>query len=90
MNIYIDESGDLGFSFSRPYGKGGSSRYLTITCLLVPKHLTHKPKRLVKKLYQRLKQPPQDELKAIDLKPSDKIYFAGRVKKLLIKCMVRR
>ena len=83
MNIYIDESGDLGFTFTRPYRKGGSSRFLTIACLLVPKHLTQKPKRVVKKLYKKLKCPTDKELKAADLKPSDKIYFAKEAKKLL-------
>ncbi len=84
MNIYIDESGDLGFSFNRPYGKGGSSRYLTITCLLTPPKLSHKPKRLVKKLYKKLKHPPQHELKAVDLQPADKVYFAQKAKDLLV------
>ncbi|MEE8430337.1 MAG: hypothetical protein V3S16_03735 [Candidatus Desulfatibia sp.] len=50
MNLYIDESRDLGFTF-KPRGKG-SSRYLTIAFLLVPKELSHLPKRVVKKLYK--------------------------------------
>jgi len=52
LNIYIDESGDLGFTF-KPRGKG-SSRYLTIACLFVPKELSHLPKKLVRKLYSKL------------------------------------
>lgn len=52
MNLYIDESGDLGFTFDKPYRIGGSSRYLTIAFLLVPKELSHLPKRVVKKLYK--------------------------------------
>lgn len=37
MNVYFDESGDLGWSFDKPYGAGGSSRYLTIAFLIIPK-----------------------------------------------------
>ncbi|WMN84132.1 DUF3800 domain-containing protein [Vibrio parahaemolyticus] len=34
-NIYLDESGDLGWTFDSPYRRGGSSRYLTIASLIV-------------------------------------------------------
>jgi len=37
MNVYVDESGDLGWEFAQPFRQGGSSRYLTIASLLVPK-----------------------------------------------------
>ena len=51
--IYLDESGDLGFSFALPYRSGGSSRYLTIGSLCVPTAIKHAPKRLVRDLYDK-------------------------------------
>ena len=41
MNLYLDESGDLGFTFDKPNRYGGSSRHLTIAILLTPKELSH-------------------------------------------------
>jgi hypothetical protein len=83
MNVYLDESGDLGFTFDKPYRIGGSSRYLTIAFLLVPKELSHLPKRVVKKLYKRKKHPTSKELKGPDLNPEDRIFLANRIADLL-------
>ena len=85
MNVYIDESGDLGFSFKRPFRKGGSSRYLTIAFLLIPKNLSYLPKRIVKKLYKRKKQLTTVEIKGCDLTLNDKTFFASKVMDLLSK-----
>lgn len=82
MIAYLDESGDLGWSFDRPYGHGGSSRYLTIAFMVCPKSKAHIPKRIVKKLYQRKKQSTSKELKAKDLSIGDRKYFAINAKKI--------
>jgi len=83
MNLYFDESGDLGFTFDKPYRYGGSSRHLTIAFLLAPKELSHLPKRIVKKLYQRKKQPTSKELKGPDLIPGDRLFLANKIVTLL-------
>jgi hypothetical protein len=83
MNVYVDESGDLGWTLDRPYRRGGSSRYLTITFLLVPPELSHLPKRTVKKLYSKRKKSAKSELKGSELKLAEKIYFANEVIKVL-------
>jgi len=83
MNLYLDESGDLGFIFDKPYRYDGSSRHLTIAILLVPKELSHLPKRIVKKLYQRKKQPTSRELKGPDLIPGDRLFLANKIVSLL-------
>ena len=85
MKVYLDESGDLGFNFKRPFRKGGSSRYLTIAFLLVPKELSPLPKRIVKSLYRRKKRPPGNELKGGQLTVGKEVFFAGKVVKLLSK-----
>ncbi len=83
MNLYLDESGDLGFTFDRPYRYGGSSRHLTIALLLVPKELSHLPKRIVKKLYQRKKQPTSKELKGREITSKDRLFLANKIVALL-------
>ncbi len=85
MNIYLDESGDFGFTFDKPFRNGGSSRYLTISFLLIPGKLSHLPKRIVRKLYNKRKQPTDVELKGTHLTLSEKTYFAGQAVKLLAK-----
>ena len=83
MNVYLDESGDLGFTFDKPYRIGSSSRYLAIAFLLVPKELSHLPKRVVKKLYKGRKHPTSKELKGPDLTSEDKMFLANRIAGLL-------
>jgi hypothetical protein len=51
MFLYLDESGDLGWSFSG-IGKGNSSRFLTLAFMLVPADKRHLPKRIVKDMYE--------------------------------------
>lgn len=83
MKIFLDESGDLGFTLTKPYRRGGSSRFLTITFLLIPNDLSHLTVRMVKKLYEKRKRSFRNELKGTDLSPNEKLYFANRIKKLL-------
>ncbi len=83
MDVYLHQNGDFGFNFHKPFRNGGSSRYLTITFLLVPKKFSHLPKRIVRKLYNRRNQLPDVELKGYRLTLSEKRYFAEKSKNLL-------
>ena len=83
MNVYLDESGDLGWSFDKPYRYGGSSRYLTLVVLIIPKSLSHLTKRIVKKVYGKRKRSTSLELKGKDLSKSERIWYANRVVKAL-------
>jgi len=85
MNVYVDESGDLGWEFTHPFRQGGSSRYLTIAFLLVPKTLSHLPKRIVRKLYTKRKKSTKNELKGANLNSAEEAYFAKEVIRLLNK-----
>ena len=85
MHIYLDESGDLGFSFDQPFRKGGSSHYLTISFLLIPGELSHLPKRVVRKLYNKRNQPAGVELKGSQLTLPERVYFATQTGKLLAR-----
>jgi hypothetical protein len=83
MQIYICRNGDLGFFFDRPFRMGGSSRFLTITFLLVPKELSHLPKRIVRKMYRKKKKGGHAELKGVQLTHTEKSYFADKAGNLL-------
>jgi hypothetical protein len=74
MYIYLDESGDLGWKFNKPYMNGGSSRYLSIAYLLAPSNLRHLTKRIILKTYKKFKLNPQVEKKGNSL-DSDQIKF---------------
>ncbi len=49
MHIFLDESGDLGWKFDKPYRAGGSSRFLTLAFLVVDETTHNYPRRLVRK-----------------------------------------
>jgi len=51
MQVYLDESGDLGWRLDRPYRRGGSSRYLALAFLFLPENLRRTPRRVMRSLY---------------------------------------
>ncbi len=83
MIAYIDESGDTGWKFDKPYRLGGSSRYLTISALLVPNILKHHPKRIIRDFYKKYSIPTAKEIKGADLLPDQKLFFTNQVIHLL-------
>ena len=83
--VYLDESGDLGWSFDKPYRHGGSSRHLTIAALIVPDGLRHHPKRIIKDIYKVTKTSSSCELKGSSLSPQQKILFANKACALINK-----
>ncbi len=83
INVYLDESGDLGWVLDKPYRKGGSSRYLTIAYVICPSEKKHLLRRIVKRVYGKLKIDPKTELKGSCLKKEDKVFFATKVKELV-------
>ena len=82
VTIYLDESGDLGFDFGKPYRIGGSSRFLTIGALCVPPAKKHLPKRLIKRLYDKFGWNTAREKKWADMSGSARTEFAARAREL--------
>lgn len=80
--IYLDESGDLGWTFTAPYRAGGSSRFLTISALCVPNEKKHIPKRLVKGLYKKFNWSPQNEKKWVDMSDAPRKEFAENANRM--------
>ena len=53
MRIILDESGDLGWTFDKPNGNGGSSRFITIAGIAVDEQQFKYVKRYISDLYQK-------------------------------------
>lgn len=85
MIIYLDESGDLGWTFTAPYRSGGSSRHITIASLAVTPEKKHLPKRLIKKLYSKFKWHTHIEKKWADMSLAERGWFATQARELCIK-----
>ena len=79
MNVYIDESGDLGWTLNQPFRLGGSSQFLTIAALIIPKTLSHLSKRITKSVYRNRKQATNKELKGHNLTRDERVKFALKV-----------
>jgi len=80
--IYLDESGDLGWNFNHPYRQGGSSRYLTIACVITPSDDNKRPKKIIKKLYEKFDWPTNQEKKWAHMSQEEKLEFAEKAKNL--------
>lgn len=78
MLIHVDESGDLGWKFDKPYRQGGSSRYLTIASLCVDRSKKHIPKRVIREMYTKFRWSPGVERKWSDMDPSERSWFAKK------------
>lgn len=77
--IFLDESGDLGWVFNKPYRAGGSSRHLSIAAVVLDPAFKHHPKRLIVDLQKRLKKPPGEEIKWAELSADDRLWFAQKI-----------
>ena len=82
-NIYLDESGDFGFTLNKPYRHGGSSRYLTIAFAVCPSDKQHLLKRVVREVYNTTKTDPKTELKGSSMDIETKKLFARKVSSLI-------
>jgi hypothetical protein len=80
--FYVDESGDLGWNFSAPYLRGGSSRHITIATLVCPLEKKYLPKRLIRHLYTSNKWNTKREKKWSDMGITSKKQFASDAHKL--------
>lgn len=83
--IYLDESGDLGWTFTAPYLSGGSSRYLTISALLVSQDDKALPKRVIRELYRKYKWPTSIEMKWSSMSHEQRLHFATLAKQVCAK-----
>ncbi len=84
LHIYADESGDLGWSFDAPYGRRGSSRYLTIFAVCVDIGKVHRLERIVKDMYKAASWNTKQERKWTDAREKSRHHFVREAAKLLV------
>jgi hypothetical protein len=80
--VYLDEAGDLGWKFTAPYRRGGSSRFLTISTICTPEPKKHLPKRVVKEIYQQNGWSPSVEHKWASMDSILRSQCAAAIRKL--------
>lgn len=76
--FYLDESGDLGWSFDKPYGRGGSSRYLVIAAMSLPVADMHRPERAMKDLFKASRWDHRKEKKWTEAPAPARRHFARK------------
>ncbi len=77
--IYVDESGDLGWTLDKPYQKEGSSRHLTIAALLLPGTKEHHAERTIRQLYKTFQWRADREQKWVNMPLVARVTFAKSV-----------
>lgn len=82
MQVFLDESGDLGWKLGSPYLKSGSSQFFTLALLVVDSGTGKYPKRLVRKLRKKYGMKTSREIKGSELTPNQLVYFCEEVEKL--------
>lgn len=83
--VFLDESGDLGFKFNKPFLRGGSSRFLTMAFIVAPNSKKMFLKRIVRKTYKKYGFQPGHEVKGSDLNVSQKTYICRQILNLVHK-----
>lgn len=83
--IYLDESGDLGWTLTEPYLRGGSSRYLTISALVVSPENKAYPKRVIRDLYKKFHWPTSIEMKWAAMDQTQRQNFVQLAKQMCVK-----
>ena len=76
-HIYLDESGDTGWSFALPYTRGGSSRYLVIAACSLPEPAVAKPEQLIRHLHKHRQWSKSAERKWSRMSPTARSAFAA-------------
>lgn len=83
INVYMDESGDLGWNLDKEYRKGGSSRYFTIASICCPPDKKNLLTKIINDIYKANDKELTAELKGANLSQESKCKFCGLVRLLL-------
>jgi len=84
-SIFLDESGDLGWSLAKPHGKGGSSRFIVLAAVTVPAGLNGDIEKIVRGIYRGRRRSLSSELKSTELNGKERTLFARDLAKLYKK-----
>lgn len=85
MKVYIDESGDLGWSLDKPNRNGGSSRYITITGIIVSDEDEKYINRFISDIFRKYNLNPKIEKKGANFSAEHSSYITSQLNKLFSK-----
>jgi len=81
--IYVDESGDEGFSFNR-----GSSEWFILSAVIIKKALDLETVKLVDKVREKLGKPTKRTLHFRDLKHEQRLPYVGEISKSKLRALL--
>ena len=85
MLIFLDESGDLGWKFDNPNRDGGSSRFITISGIVIDEDQFKYVKRFISDIYKKYNLTPKIEKKGCNFSEEDATYIVTNLSKLIKK-----
>lgn len=85
MKIFIDESGDLGWSLDKPNRNGGSSKYITITGVVISPEDEKYIIRFIKDIYTKYKLTPNIEKKGANFISEHSNFISNQLYKIINK-----
>ncbi|WP_456314152.1 DUF3800 domain-containing protein [Pseudomonas shirazensis] len=84
MKIYIDESSDLGWKLDKPNRNGGSSKFITITGILISKDEEKYISRFISDIYKKYHLTPNIEKKGANFLPEHSSFITSQLNNKLI------
>jgi hypothetical protein len=85
MLVFLDESGDLGWKFDKPNNDGGSSRFITISGMVVDEDELKHIKRYIVDIYKKYNLTPKIEKKGSHFSDKDAQYIVSNLSKVIAK-----
>ncbi len=85
MKVFIDESGDLGWTLDKPNRNGGSSRFITLTGILISDEEEKYINRFISDIYRKYNLTPNIEKKGANFTPEHASYITSQLNKLFTK-----
>lgn len=85
MRIYIDQSGDLGWKLDKPNRAGGSSRFITITGILISSEQEKYIIRFIRSIYKKYNLTPNIEKKGANFSPEHSRFITSQLNKITNK-----
>lgn len=85
MKVYIDESGDLGWTLDKPNRNGGSSKFITITGIVIEDHDEKYINRFIADIYKKYHLTPKIEKKGANFSPEHARFITSQLYKIISK-----
>ncbi|WP_299548492.1 DUF3800 domain-containing protein [Seonamhaeicola sp.] len=85
MKLYLDESGDLGWVFDRPNRNGGSSRYITMSGVLISDEDHKYVTRFLSDIYKKYNLTPGIEKKGANFVSEHARFITSQLNRIIKK-----